>query len=808
MKVTKFNENWTVTRKGGTYGMPDDLPPVQVTLPYDAMIHGTRSPEAEGSFRTGCYPNGTWEYRKKFFVPKTDGGQKIWLQFDGVYQRTLIYVNGNCACSHTCGYTQFWVDIAPYLLYEQENEIKVVVHTADDARWYPGAGIYRDVWMLRAGRLYIRPQGIRITTPAVSAGAASIRMEVEIANETDVALKTVLAEFELLDGFGNVVAKETMPFSVYSGQTDRASYTFYLKNPALWSAENPSLYQCRIRLLEMDGACLDETQEYFGIRSLELRPDMGLLVNGVSVKLRGACIHHDNGPMGSVSTDFIEERRIRKLKEAGFNAIRSSHNPAAPALLRACDRLGVYVMNEAFDAWTVNKTNFDYALEFDAHWEKDLEAMVTTSRNHPSVILYSIGNEIEDTGSASGAVRGRKIAEKLRSLDSTRFSTNAINGMVSVMEILNGMRTASEQSAQESGDINQQMSGLGETMRQVMALDVVGQATAESFQCVDVAGYNYMDIRYEKDHETYPSRIICGTETFPPFIDQNWALIQKCPHVIGDFTWTGWDYIGEAGIGLNKYTPVPAWCGVSAPYPSLTAMCGDISICGFRRPISYYREIVFGLREDPYIAVQRPEHYDEHPITTPWSWSDSIGSWSLDGFEGKPVRVEIYANAEEAELLLNGKAVGRQQISRCKAVFETTYVPGLLEAVVYRDGAVSGRHSLQSASGKVCLEAEPEKRQLCLSADEILYLPISITDADGRVYAYKNCPVTVTVEGPAQLAAFGTDDPLTEENFFDDTRTTYDGRALAVVRPTGTGKAAITAVSGDIRVQVEVKITE
>lgn len=802
----KFNDHWQVIEKGGTYGLPSDCPPVEVTLPYDAMIHKERSPEAGGSFRTGYYPNGTWEYSKRFYIPETSRGKKVWLQFDGVYQRSLIYINGDCAGGRTYGYSQFWIDAAPYLRYGEENQIQVIVHTADDARWYSGGGIYRDVWLLTAQRFYIAPQGICITTPAVSEDEASVRIETEIVNETDESLKTVIIEYEIWNSSEQLLVKDAQPFSLMSDTKDRACYTFYLQDPILWSDRSPYLYQCRVRVLDQEGQCLDEIWENFGIRSLALSPKKGLLVNGASVKLRGACIHHDNGPLGAVSTDFIEERRIRKLKEAGFNAIRSSHNPASPALLRACDKLGVYVMNEAFDAWTLNKTNFDYALEFDAHWEEDIESMIISSRNHPSVVLYSIGNEIADTGSPAGAIRGRQIAERVHELDSTRFSINSINGMVSVTEILNRMRMNSEEEAREGGDINQQMAGLGESMRQVMALDVVGQATAESYQCVDVAGYNYMDIRYVKDHENYPSRVICGTETFPPFIDQNWKLILQNPHVIGDFTWTGWDYIGEAGIGLNKYQPVPAWYGVSAPYPSLTAMSGDISISGYRRPISYYREIVFGLRKEPYIAVQRPEHYGDSPTVTPWSWSDSISSWSLNGFEDKNVKIEVYADADEIELRLNGEIIGIQKVERYMSVFETIYASGTLEAVAYKKGFVCGKYTLQSANGKEHICLRPEKEKIHLKKDELLFLPISIEDEAGQIYAYSNISITVCVEGPARLEAFGTDDPLAEENFYDSTRTTYDGRALAVIKPTGVGNVVITAESEHMSAQAVVEI--
>ncbi|MDR1641102.1 MAG: DUF4982 domain-containing protein [Clostridiales bacterium] len=789
-----FNELWQVSEKGGSFGMQTSSQPVTVTLPYDAMIHSQARSDATGGFKTGYFQCGAWEYKKKFYVPVDSIQKKILFQFDGVYKHSMVYINGGYAGGRPNGYAQFFIDANRYLRYGADNEIKVIVRTADDERWYPGAGIYRDVYMLTADLLHIEPQGLKVTTPHATNSQATVCTAICLKNDSASAIVTVQIITEIYDADGRMVASDKAPVTIFQGESATLRQRMYVYKPKLWNVEEPNLYTCKTRICDDNGSLLDECAEAFGIRSLTLDVENGLSINGKSVKLRGACIHHDNGPIGAVSTDAAEERRIVILKQSGFNAIRTAHNPASPALLRACDKLGILVMEEAFDTWTVSKTDFDYALDFPAWWENDLKAMVGKSYNHPCVVLYSIGNEIPDTGSPNGSALGRKLAEKLRSLDCTRFITNGINGMVSVMELLNGMRAESESKA-ENGEINNAMTNLGEMMRQIMSLEAVTNATAESFAHIDIAGYNYMDARYETDRELFPNRIICGTETFPADIDRNWRKVMDLGHVIGDFTWTGWDYLGEAGIGQVRYAQESITDGVYGAYPSLTSMSGDISISGFRRPVSYYRQIVFGLRKEPYIAVQRPVHYHNAPIASPWSWSDSVCSWSWQGYEGKPVKIEVYSDAEEVELLLNGKSLDRQatgEKNRYRAIFEATYQPGELIAIAYTDGIEQGRFSLESAVGNMLITTISEREQVSFNTSDLAYINIFLTDANGNIFTAKDRKIQISIEGPGELLGFGTDDPNATENFFDKERTTFDGRALAVIRPTGEGEVVIT----------------
>lgn len=803
----KFNEGWNVSEKQGTFGMVVEKNVRNVTLPFDAMLQKERIPNE--SYFAAYYPRGIWEYKKTFFVPAEDEGRKLFLQFDGVFEKSLIYINEDLAGQRAYGYSQFLVDTSGFIKYGEENEIKVQVHLNDSSRWYSGAGIYRDVYLLKAPMIYICPKGVKVKTLQADGQLAVLEAEITLKNESLSAKKTLRIKNEIRDEAGQVIAGNEIPVTLFQGKETVARAKMYIERPLLWSDEAPNLYTYCTKLCDGENV-IDENIEQVGIRTLGLSTQKGLTVNGKEVKLRGACIHHDNGPVGSVSMESIEERRVSLLKRAGFNAIRTAHNPASPALLSACDRIGMYVMEETFDAWSVNKVNFDYALDFSKCWEEDVKSLVDKSFNHPSVIMYAIGNEIPDTGTPNGSIRSRMIVDKLKELDSTRYTINAINGMVSVMSIMTKMfqdsqekmAQAKEQGAEMEGQaqINTMMTGLGNMMKQVMKQEIVGTATEEAYSCVDIAGYNYMDSRYEMDRQMFPNRVICGSETFPADIDQNWRKVMDNTNIIGDFTWTGWDYIGEVGIGLNKYEAVPPEYGTSAPYPCLTAMCGDISISGYRRPISYYREIVFGLRKLPYIAVCRPDHHGQIPADSPWCWSDSVSSWSFEASVGKPVKVEVYSDAEEVELLLNGKSLGKQpagEANRFIGAFETIYMPGELTAVAYKEGREVGSYSLQSVKDNVKLVAQPEKTDMSFGKNEVIYLPIQVQDEEGVIDVLRNIRVSLSIDGPGELIGFGTDDPLTEENFYDMTRTLYDGRALAVLRPTGIGTITVAVTADD-----------
>lgn len=817
MKKESFNTGWTVAKKTGGTGLESALGTREVTLPWDAMLTEKRSPDAP--YASGSYPIGKWEYKKKFDAPVEWSEQKIYLNFDGVYENALVSLNGENLICHGYGYTPFTLDLTPSLRFGAPNELKVQVFLADGARWYSGAGIYRDVTLLRGRAVHILPAGVKVSTPQVSAPLAEVLTRVRLKNTSSFARKTVRLSAEILDENGGTVAASTVPVTLPQGETITAEIRNYIDEPRLWSPDSPALYTCRVTMLEITGdptrpeslrtEIWDTAEEQFGVRQFTLDPKNGLRLNGEPIKLAGAGLHHENQVVGAVSTYDVEERRISRLKAAGFNAIRTAHNPPSTAFLEVCDRLGMLVMLELFDTWTNSKVNFDNTLRFQQTWEADCEAVVNMAFNHPSVLMYSIGNEIADTGNNAGALLGRKITQHMRRLDPTRYLTSGINGMVSVMGIIEQMYADSQAQVQSEGQdaINGMMSSLADTMKQIMALDVVGWLTEEICSQLDICGYNYMDIRYEKDHESYPNRLICGTETFIPDIDRNWGLVKQYPHVIGDFCWTGWDYLGEPSTGLVKYEAPPAELGMGCPYPALLSQVGEFSVSGNRRTCSYYHEIVLGRRKAPYIAVFRPEKYGVEPIITPWSWSDTVGSWSWAGFEGKPVKVEVYSDSEEVELRLNGQAVGRKRLTtddRLKASFELPYAPGTLEAVSYSGGQETGRQRLVSATGKERLSAVPEKASVAVG--EFIYIPLEAVGENGELAVQNREKVLLSLEGPAEFIGFLTDDPIPEENLCDRARTLYDGRALLALRATGSGTVIVKLTPGKME-ETQIEIT-
>jgi beta-galactosidase len=796
---TSFNDDWQFRPKVNAFAElvgGGGRPWVPVRLPHDAMIHETRDPAGEPA--NGYFPGGVWEYRKAFAVSETDRGKRILVEFEGVYRGARVCVNGTLVGHRPYGYSNFAVSIGEHLRYGEENTITVDATAHKDSRWYSGAGIYRNVHLVVGEPLHIALDGVHVTTPDVDDAGAVIAVATLVENDSTVTVTTMVTT-EIVDETGTVVTSDAVPLTVFPGRPETLRQRLFVAQPRRWSIEQPARYTCRT-VVGDDGVELDRSTTEFGIRTIAVDAARGLRINGEPVQLRGACIHHDNGVLGSATIARADERRVERLKDAGFNALRSAHHPMSRAMLDACDRVGMLVMDETFDMWTEPKTEDDYAQSFPDWWQADVDAMVVKDRNHPSVIMYSIGNEIPDTGRPAGAAVGRAIAERIRALDPARLVTNSVNPMLSVgMDTIGTLAADVEIAPTEDTGINTMMAMMEKFLPVILQHEVVDQRTAESYASLDVAGYNYTESRYAMDHELHPHRVIVGSENRPPSIAANWRLVLDHPHVIGDFTWTGWDYLGEVGIGRAQYASDEIG-GFMAEYPWLTAQCGDIDITGHRRPVSYWREIVWGLRADPYVAVRPPAHHGEATSAgTGWSFTDAIASWSWDGFEGKPVTVEVYADADEVELLLNGTPVGRAPVGEnrgYRAAFETTYAPGELTAVAYRDGTESGRTSLSTATGPVTLDVQVDRPRIFADDRDLAYVDITLVDGGGHVHTGKDQPVTATIDGPAVLQGFGSGNPCTEETFASSTHDTFHGRALAVIRPTGAGTITVT-VSAD-----------
>ncbi len=792
MLRTSFNRDWESRPRPNSYleaiGRSADYVPVM--LPHDAMIYRQRV-DSPGGASTGYFPGGADEYRKSFFVPDNYRGQRVLLEFEAVYRDAKVYINGQLAGQWAYGYSNFVVRVDGFLLYGDTNTVRVESRDHEDSRWYSGAGMYRGVSLVIGNLAHITLDGIRVTTPDIDSDRAVVEIATEIRND-DIATRTLELRTEICNPRGAVVASDSGLVTALSGESSVLRQRIVVENPELWGVDSPSLYSVAASLMDGD-LVVDKSETVFGVRALQLDPDQGLRINGQEVKLRGACIHHDNGVIGAATIARADERRVELLKAAGFNAIRSAHNPISKAMLDACDRIGMLVIDEAFDVWTSNKSTFDYSAQFLDWWERDIESMVVKDFNHPSVILYSIGNEIPETGTPVGAALGRKLAEKVRSIDNTRFVTNAINGMVSVMsEIKEAM--AERFGGESDIGVNALMSQIGSYMNAIGASELVTERTRESFSVLDVAGMNYLDGRYELDKVLFPARTIVGTETFPTQIDINWSLVTANSHVIGDFTWTGWDYLGEAGLGRVVYSDEDGTTGVTAGFPQLAAGCGDIDITGHRRPASYYREIVFGLRAAPYIAVQRPENYARTNISGPWTWSDSISSWTWDVSEGSPIKIEVYSDADEVELILDGSSLGRHPTGRShryRTEFDTHYRAGELTAIASTDGIEVGRCTLRTAGNEVKFNVAVDRTDLTANAADLAYIAITLTDAQGILNNRVDQPITLEITGPGVLQGFGSANPSPIQQFTELTHTTFDGRALAVIRPTGPGDIQI-----------------
>ena len=814
MKKQTLNHGWTVTPGDGSSlaaMFMAGIQPKAVTLPHDLLVERPRNPQEPDGPGNGFFHEEDMVYKTTLTLDADAAGKRVWLEFEAVYQNAFVYVNNSFAGKCAYGYSNFYLDITDCVHFDQPNEIRVLVKNGvPSGRWYTGGGIYRGVNLMIAEPVHLMPDGVFVKTENVDTGMAELAVCMELANET-AAMKTLILKAEIMDANGRVAAEGWMPVTMRKNTQETYKLRLFVKDPALWDAENPNLYSYTVSVLEGE-TLLDAEPGAFGIRKLQLDPVNGLRVNGRTVKLRGGCIHHDNGVIGTKEFTLAADERVKTLKALGFNAIRSSHYPMSRKLLEACDRYGMYVMDEYSDVWTSCKVAYDYGMHMTEWWEHDVANLVRKDKNHPCVIMYSIGNEIPEIGNKIDSAWGKKLADRIRELDPTRYVVNSMNLMLAGMDMLMKMAAGSQQETESTGEINSMMSNWGEIMIQLMQSPMLAKLTEEAAAQVDIVGYNYALPRYEPEGTEYPNRIIVGSETNPPDLDRNWEAVEKLPYVIGDFDWTAWDYLGETGIGGYAYgencdNPMGA---MYSPYPWKAAYCGDVNLIGDRRPITYWREMIWGFRTAPYIAVQPPMHYGEKKHGSQWCFSDAIRSWNHKDFVGKGIVVEVYAAADEVELFVNGRSVGRKATGEPRkytAVFDTVYEPGKVEAVAYKEGKEIGRDILATADSDVKLTAAVKTTAGYLPADgsDIAYVDVSVVDEEGRLNMDEVLSVAVSVDGPADLIGYGTADPVSEENYYDTEAKTYEGRIRAAVRATGAGEIAVRFVSGDKICSVSIK---
>ena len=729
-------------------------------LPHDWSIEAAIDPKAPAGGSGGYFPTGIGWYRRTFTVPPAWSGKRISVEFEGVYMNATVYINGHDLGTHPYGYTTFFHDLTPHLTPGPNNFLAVRVDQSKqrNSRWYSGSGIYRHVWLHATGPVHIAPWGTGITTPEVTPQAAKVSVKTRIVNESSQASDLTI-ETLLYPRSGAVAARSTTNASVSPGASSEVAQDFSVDRPALWSPETPELYRAVTRLLH-SGRAIDEVSTPFGIRSLECSAEKGFLLNGKPVKMTGGCVHHDHGPLGAASFDRAEERRVQLLKESGFTAVRCAHNPPSPAFLDACDRLGMLVMDEAFDCWSKGKNQFDYSVAFQDWWQRDLTALVLRDRNHPSVVMWNIGNEVPERGEPLGAQEAKMLAAFVRGLDNTRPVTSALNFIIGKWS-----------------------------------------DTDPYYSALDIAGYNYNLNNHTEDHRRVPSRVMACTESYPQATFDYWDMVDQFPYIVGDFVWTAVDYLGESGLGRWYYRDPKDTTreGYGAPYPYHGADCGDIDICGNRRANAHYRNIVWNRGEKLFFGVRGFPPEGRELRVTRWGVWPVYESWTWPGMEGKPLEVEIYSRAEAVRLYLNDKLIGEKPVTRAekfKVIFSVPYAPGILKAVAVQAGKPIAESVLRTAGDPARIRLAADRASLRADGQDLAFISVEALDSAGLHHPNADDLITFRLEGPGAIAAVGNADLTSEEPYRAAQRKLFRGRALVIVRATRKpGTLTLTATS-------------
>ena len=711
--ITAFGANHGITRKllfdADWQFSQDSINWRAVNLPHDWSIEGDFDKDAPAGHDGAYLPTGKGWYRKQFRVESIEFREKkLRLYFEGVYMNAEVYVNGQKAGGHPYGYSSFFVDITPYAKIGQ-NEIEVRVDNSQqkNCRWYSGSGIYRHVWLMTTGKRYIDEWSVSVSTP-------------------DIHHVEINAEVVMENGSRKPVSKQ-----------------INVEQPRLWSPEDPYLYHTTI---EAEGDVVPVT---YGIRTIEFSAEKGLLLNGKSIVLNGGCVHHDNGILGASAFDAAEYRRVRLLKESGFNAIRTSHNPPSETFLRACDELGLLVIDEAFDGWRDKKNTYDYSTLIDKWWQEDIKAMVLRDRNHPCVFCWSTGNEV---------IERKKIE---------------------VVKTAHNLNTLCRQLDPQKRPVTSALCAWDPEW------DIYDPLAAEH----DIVGYNYMIHKSQSDHERVPSRVMVQTESYSRDTWRNYRKVQDEPWVIGDFVWTAIDYLGESGIGRWYYEGEPAKEPWEAPmFPNHAAYCGDIDLAGQRKPISHYRSMLWNKDgEQLYMAVREPDGYYGKIKTTMWSVWPTYESWTWPGHEGKNIDVEVYSHYPKVRLYLNEQLIGEKEVAQGMATFTLPYQSGTLRAVGGEETV-----SLKTANEAKSIRLTADRTTLKADGQDLAFITVELTDGKGIVNLTANNELTASVSGNATLMGFGNADIKDCDRYTDNTHKAWKGRALLVVRSTGKkGKATI-----------------
>ena len=719
------------------------------------VVVGPFSANSVGKYQTGHTVGGEGWYMKKLKINSAETKDfSFMLYFEGAYNQTDVWLNGHHAYFNPYGYSSFRFDVTN-LLQEGDNTLLVRVRNeGNNTRWYAGSGIYRHVWLVSTPLVHVDEWDTAIMTDG-----NRVNIEMGICNDGTVSASSSVS-VDILDAHGTTVAAKQTSVDIASCGKQSVSLSLDLADVRTWSPESPYLYKAVIRV--DNGRQTDVLEKRFGVRSLDFSADKGFLLNGVPTLLRGGCVHHDNGLLGAAAYDAAENRKLSLLKAQGYNAVRCSHNLPSEHFLDACDSMGLMVIDEVFDQWLRKKNNDDYHRYFAEYSDRDLEVMLRRDRNHPSVIMWSIGNEIPGRIEEAGMAVAERLRQVVRQYDTTRPVTAAICGWD---------EGAAWNSAARNWD----------------------EQDAKAFRSLDVGGYNYLYDKYEHDHSTHPDRVICGLESYPKLASQNWDLVEQKPYVIGDFVWTAMDYLGEAGIGSaairqgGRQEMFQSW-------PWYNGWCGDIDLIGQKKPQSYYRDVVWH-RAPITMAVEEYVPSGSTMAVSAWGWQLEHQRWHYNGTEGTPLNVNVYSRSPQVRLYLNDKLIGTKATSTTYcATFSVPYEPGILKAVEFDGTADGASFTLTTPGDPVALRLTADRQQIVSNGCDLSYVTIELVDTEGRVVCDSHRTVNLSVSGPGTLLAAGNASPTDMASFRSPSPALFEGRALAIVKSSNTdGTVCLTA---------------
>lgn len=782
-----FDKDWLFKKDSTIFASSpnyDDTGWRKLNLPHDwsiedlpnqkeGSIMGPFTKSAVGKNMTAYSEGGVGWYRKKFTLDKNYKNKQVYINFDGVYRYSKVWVNGHYLGFHPDGYTSFFYDVTKFLKpVGEENVIAIQVdNTGNNARWYSGSGIYRHVWLTAVNKVHSNIWGNSITTPLVTEKSAQVKVETNMSNTSNFK-KRVTLKIDILDPTGKVVSTTNKNIVIPPQNAYTIIQQLNVENPALWNISTPVLYTAKTMILSK-GEKLDETLTYFGIRSIEFDGSRGFLLNGEMVKLKGGCIHHDHGPLGAASIDRAEVRKVELLKALGYNAVRLSHNTMAPALLKACDSLGMLVITDFFDSWERQKVADGNHVYFKEWWKKDVTSMILRDYNHPSIIMWGIGNEIFEAADTSGYRIVKELTEHIRSLDHSRPITEAI-------------------------------------IYQPEFLKYSWEQYEPHLAYLDVDGYNYfignknelhqMDSatthRYETEHIKHPNKTFMATEYNPNAALENWDITEKLPYVIGGFKWIAMDYLGAPGAGVSQIVPIETkeskgFEGMmmffqKESWPMFTSNCGDLDIIGNRKPASYFQDVVW--RNSPIeMLVRNPLPEGMKELKAPFAFPQELKSWTFPGHEGKKIIIDVYSRSKTVKLELNRKIIAEQNIPQgsVTATFEIEYQSGVLIAKGFNDDMLMGSSVLSTTGEPWSIRLTADRKTINADPNDLAYIKVEIMDQEGNIVPYVNdLDVSYELVGNALIAAVGNGNPSDMSSFQNKHKKVYEGKGLVILRPT------------------------